>query len=40
MRTEVTINPTLLTWAISRAGFDVEQFLENHPTIQKWISEV
>ena len=40
MRTEVTIDPSLLTWAISRAGFDVEQFLKNHPTIQKWISEV
>lgn len=40
MRTEVTINPTLLTWAIARAGFDMEQFLNNHPTIQKWIEEV
>lgn len=40
MRTEVTINPTLLTWAITRAGFDMEQFLNNHPTIQKWIEEV
>lgn len=40
MRTEVTINPTLLTWAITRAGFDMEQFLNNHPIIQKWIEEV
>ena len=40
MRTEVTINPTLLTWAITRAGFDMEQFLDNNPIIQKWIEEV
>ncbi|WP_300978284.1 ImmA/IrrE family metallo-endopeptidase [Flavobacterium sp.] len=40
MRTEVTINPTLLTWAITRAGFDMEQFLNNHPSIRKWIEEV
>jgi Zn-dependent peptidase ImmA (M78 family) len=40
MRTEVTINPTILTWAITRAGFDMEQFLDNHPIIQKWIEEV
>ncbi len=40
MRTEVSINPTILSWAISRAGFDMEQFLNNNPTIQKWIEEV
>jgi Zn-dependent peptidase ImmA (M78 family) len=40
MKTEVTINPTLLTWAITRAGLDMEQFLDNNPSIQKWIEEV
>lgn len=40
MKTEVTINPTLITWAITRAGFDVDKFLDNNPTIQKWIEEV
>ncbi|WP_295334348.1 ImmA/IrrE family metallo-endopeptidase [Flavobacterium sp.] len=40
MRTEVKINPNLITWAIARAGFDVEKFLENNPSIQNWIEEV
>ena len=40
MKTEITINPTLITWAITRAGFDVDKFLDNNPTIQKWIDEV
>lgn len=40
MRTEVTINPTLISWAITRAGFDMEQFLNNNPTIQKWIEKI
>ena len=40
MKTEITINPTLITWAIARAGFDVDKFLDNNPTIQKWIEEV
>lgn len=40
MRTEITINPILITWAISRAGFDLDTFLDNNPTVQKWIEEV
>lgn len=40
MKTEITINPTLITWAITRAGFDVDKFLDNNPVIQKWIEEV
>lgn len=40
MRTEVNINPNIITWAITRAGFDVEQFLNNNPTIQKWIEKI
>ena len=40
MKTEITINPTLITWAITRAGFDVDTFLDNNPIIQKWIEEV
>ncbi len=40
MRTEVTVNPNLITWAIARAGLDVDQFLDNNPTIQKWIEDV
>jgi Zn-dependent peptidase ImmA (M78 family) len=40
MKTEITINPTLITWAITRAGFDVDKFLDNNPAIQKWIEEV
>ena len=40
MRTEVTINPNLISWAITRAGLDRDEFLNSHPTIQKWIEEV
>ena len=40
MRTEVNINPNIITWAITRAGFDVEQFLNNNPTIEKWIEKI
>jgi len=40
MKTEININPTLITWAITRAGFDVEEFLINHPSIQKWVEEI
>jgi len=40
MRTEVTINPNMISWAITRAGFDIQSFLENNPTIQQWIQEI
>lgn len=40
MRTEVAVNPTLITWAITRAGFDMEQFLDKNPDIQKWIEDI
>lgn len=40
MKTEITINPTLINWAITRAGFDVDKFLDNNPVIQKWIEGV
>ncbi len=40
MKTGITINPILITWAITRAGFDLNTFLDNNPTIQKWIDNV
>lgn len=40
MKPEIHIQPNLITWAIARAGHDVEEFLSNHPIIQKWIEEV
>lgn len=40
MGTEVLINPTMLTWAIARAGYVVEDFLEKFPNVKRWIEQV
>ncbi len=37
MRTEVNINPNLLTWAIARAGYDLDKFIAKKPSVQEWI---
>ena len=37
MRTEVNINTNMLTWAISRAGFDLHEFTLRVPNVQKWL---
>lgn len=37
MRTEVNINTNMLTWAISRAGFDLNEFMLRVPNVQKWL---
>lgn len=33
----ININPENLTWAIRRAGFDEDDFLEKHPKVREWI---
>ena len=40
MRTEVNINPTMLTWAITRAGFELQDFLLKFPNVQKWLENL
>lgn len=37
MRTEVNINENILTWAISRAGFEFHEFTERVPDVIKWL---
>jgi len=40
MATEININPTMLTWAIARAGYIVDEFLEKFPNVKKWVEEI
>lgn len=37
MRTGVNINANMLTWAISRAGYDLHEFTAKLPEIVDWI---
>ncbi|MEA3495871.1 MAG: ImmA/IrrE family metallo-endopeptidase [Bacteroidota bacterium] len=37
MRTEVNINTNILTWAITRAGYDLQEFTLKVPNVQKWL---
>ncbi len=38
MRTEINVNADMLTWAVSRAGFDLQEFIGKVPNLEKWIS--
>jgi hypothetical protein len=40
MGTEININPNMLTWAIARAGFVLDDFLVKFPNVQNWIEQV
>jgi Zn-dependent peptidase ImmA (M78 family) len=37
MRNEVNVNSNMLTWAITRAGYDVPAFAEKFPKILQWL---
>jgi Zn-dependent peptidase ImmA (M78 family) len=37
MPTTANINNKILTWAISRAGFELDQFIEKHPKVHQWL---
>ena len=37
MRTEVNINANILTWAIARAGYELQEFTAKVPKVQEWI---
>jgi Zn-dependent peptidase ImmA (M78 family) len=40
MKTEIDVNPDMISWAITRAGFQLQDFLDNHPTVFKWLEKV
>jgi Zn-dependent peptidase ImmA (M78 family) len=37
MATEVNINVNIITWAIDRAGYELQEFIEKMPKVQRWI---
>lgn len=37
MRTEVDIKTNILTWAIARAGYDLQDFTAKVPNVQQWL---
>jgi hypothetical protein len=37
MATEVNINVNIITWAIDRAGYELQEFIEKMPKVQSWI---
>jgi len=39
MRTEININANMISWAISRAGYDLHEFLTSSPKIKDWIED-
>lgn len=39
MKTEVNIKPDMFTWAIARAGYNIQDFAITFPKIQDWIEE-
>ena len=36
-REYVNIKPEMLIWAITRAGFDVDSYLEKNPIVKMWV---
>ena len=38
MRTKINVDANMLTWAVSRAGFDLDEFIEKVPNLEKWIN--
>lgn len=37
MRNEVNVNANMLTWAIARAGYELQTFTEKFPKVQLWL---
>lgn len=37
MRNEVNVNANILTWAIARAGYELQTFTDKFPKVQLWI---
>jgi hypothetical protein len=39
MKSEIDIRADMITWAISRAGFELQEFLDRFPNVLEWISK-
>lgn len=39
MSTGLNINVNMLTWAVARAGFDMQELVVKFPNLQKWINQ-
>jgi len=37
MRNEVNVNANMLTWAIARAGHELQTFTDRFPDVQLWL---
>lgn len=37
MRSEVNVNANMLTWAIVRAGYELQTFIEKFPRVKQWL---
>ncbi|MGB4849335.1 MAG: hypothetical protein WBP41_15525 [Saprospiraceae bacterium] len=37
MSTEVNVSANMLTWAITRAGYELQAFTDKFPNVQKWL---
>lgn len=37
IRTEININPDIITWAITRAGYSLSDFIPHFPKVQGWL---
>lgn len=40
MKTEIDVNPDMISWAITRAGFQLQDFLNSHPTVLYWLEKM
>jgi Zn-dependent peptidase ImmA (M78 family) len=40
MKTEININPDIITWAIHRAGYELHDFFVKYPNVQSWINNI
>jgi hypothetical protein len=38
MRPDVDIHANMITWAITRAGYELREFTANAPRVQEWIN--
>jgi Zn-dependent peptidase ImmA (M78 family) len=38
MRTEINVDANMLTWAVARAGYDLAEFTEKVPNLEKWLN--
>jgi Zn-dependent peptidase ImmA (M78 family) len=39
MKTEVNIKADMITWAIARAGYKMQEFIAKFPKVQEWVDE-